>query len=342
MLISVVCPVFNTKPELLLAAARSVLEEDGSSRQCELILVDDASTDADTLNALQMLEDDDSRIRVVHAHQNKGPAAARNLGIAMASHEWIGFIDADDLWAEGRLVMFRQATSRYPNASWFAGSQVSLGKNNILTPGPLLAEGNPDEGSALIKTPALTKCLIANWLHLGTSVIKKSVIDAAGGFDESLRYGEDWLLFLRLSVQTPLVAIAATAYILRRQGESLMHSSGRLTRNFSRAPALARRDPALRMFRRELRWFHYGVCKDMAMNNLLNARKERALVHALRALLISPGDFGEFIFFCRQFASRNGEAVRTALHRYSKAEQVKLVPPILARPRNKEILTVSA
>jgi glycosyltransferase involved in cell wall biosynthesis len=322
MIVSVICPVFNTRPDLLHAAARSVLDE--ADGDCELILVDDASTDTGTQAALAALEAADPRVRVVRARQNGGPARARNLGLAAASHEWIGFVDADDLWAKGRLSLVRRDRQAFPDAAWFAGRHAVLGGDNALTPGPLLSGAATGGDPTRLETPASTRALIAAWLHLGTSIVRKSAIEAAGGFDEALRYGEDWLLFLRLSVQQPLVMSDATTYILRRQGGSLMRSSGRLSRGFSQAAAMARRDPVLRPFRRELRWFHYGVCKDLAMNNLLNHRRGRALAYAVRALSVSPRDLAEFAFFCRQLARPRSAAANAMLGRYSAAEQVDL------------------
>src|SRR5262245_41476463 len=64
----------------------------------ELVVVDDGSTDA----SLQVLNEYQSCVRVLRS-AHKGPAAARNLGIAATDAEYIAFMDADDLCQPQRL-----------------------------------------------------------------------------------------------------------------------------------------------------------------------------------------------------------------------------------------------
>ena len=90
--ISVVIPVYNAA-EFLPACIRSVLGQ--THQRLELILVNDGSSDGSG----QICDDfaaKDSRVRVYH-QENRGVSAARNLGIAQASGEYLSFLDADDV-----------------------------------------------------------------------------------------------------------------------------------------------------------------------------------------------------------------------------------------------------
>ncbi|MCM1303363.1 MAG: glycosyltransferase [Lachnospiraceae bacterium] len=90
-LISIIVPVYNTE-EYLPRCVKSL--QDQTYPQLEILLVDDGSTDKS--GALcDRLGEEDRRVRVFHK-QNGGSSSARNLGIAEAKGEYLGFVDSDD------------------------------------------------------------------------------------------------------------------------------------------------------------------------------------------------------------------------------------------------------
>lgn len=91
-LISVIIPVYNTKP-YLNACLESVVGQ--TYRELEIILVDDGSTDGSGELCDEWAKKD-SRIRVIHK-KNGGLSSARNAGMAVASGEYFGFVDSDDV-----------------------------------------------------------------------------------------------------------------------------------------------------------------------------------------------------------------------------------------------------
>jgi hypothetical protein len=94
--VSVIMPVFNME-RYVEAAVASVLAQ--SYEDFELIIVDDGATD----RSVEICKGfDDARVRILH-QRNRGLAAARNAGIRESRGEYIAFIDADDLWAPGKL-----------------------------------------------------------------------------------------------------------------------------------------------------------------------------------------------------------------------------------------------
>lgn len=165
--------------------------------------------------------------------------------------------------------------------------------------------------------------LVGDWLPLGAGLFRKDPLAESGGFDPRLIYGEDWLLYLRVSTFAPVDFLETEVYVLNRQGASMMHSPGRMSAELARSVRLARRDPSLRPARRELRWFHYATYKDAAMNNALNGRKRRGLLFALLAFRVDPREVGELLLFLRSL-SLDGPALAESLRRYSTSEQVIL------------------
>lgn len=90
-LVSVLMPVYNAK-DYLQDTTSSILNE--SSKDFELILIDDGSTDGSSAICDQIAQQD-SRVRVIHK-KNGGMCQARNIGILEAKGKWIAFSDNDD------------------------------------------------------------------------------------------------------------------------------------------------------------------------------------------------------------------------------------------------------
>lgn len=90
--LSIVVPVFNSGHALEHLVASVVRQ---TSADWELVLVDDGSSDAKTLEVLGRLEGSDGRIRVLH-QQNKGVDAARDNGVAVSRGRYVCFCDHDD------------------------------------------------------------------------------------------------------------------------------------------------------------------------------------------------------------------------------------------------------
>lgn len=97
--VSVVIPAYNCA-RYVADAIGSVLEQTVSD--WELLLVDDASTDA-TAAILARYARADSRIRCFTMPENRGSAFCRAFGAAQASGDWVAFLDSDDLWLPDKL-----------------------------------------------------------------------------------------------------------------------------------------------------------------------------------------------------------------------------------------------
>lgn len=99
--ISVIIPVFNTKP-YLRECVGSILSD--RTADIELILVDDGSTDGSS-ELCDEIADVDERVMVIH-QKNSGQSAARNKGAEAARSDLLMFIDSDDVAAPGLPGLF--------------------------------------------------------------------------------------------------------------------------------------------------------------------------------------------------------------------------------------------
>ncbi len=104
-LISIIIPTYNGE-NFIRGAIESVLAQDYPA--LEIIVVDDGSVDG----TQQLIESLSADIRYYRQAQNRGPAAARNIGIRDAAGEFIAFLDVDDCWPEGNLkLLLEEITS---------------------------------------------------------------------------------------------------------------------------------------------------------------------------------------------------------------------------------------
>ncbi len=92
-LISVIVPVYNIEKDLPICID-SICQQD--YKNLEIILVDDGSDDHSGLIADQYARENPSHIKVIH-QENQGVAIARLNGLRIASGDWIGFVDGDDI-----------------------------------------------------------------------------------------------------------------------------------------------------------------------------------------------------------------------------------------------------
>jgi glycosyltransferase involved in cell wall biosynthesis len=99
-LLSVIIPVYRVA-DYLADCLDSVLDQ--SFTDVEVIAVDDASDDG-CGKILSWYADRDSRLHVVTHERNRGLGAARNTGLALATGEYVWFVDSDDWLAEGTLL----------------------------------------------------------------------------------------------------------------------------------------------------------------------------------------------------------------------------------------------
>jgi len=106
-LISIVMPTYNSKSEWLKEAAESVIRQ--PYKEWELIIVDDASADTETRQALIEVSLLDPRIHVHRNQINSGISGATNVGIANAKGELVTFLDHDDVLAPQALYVVIEA-----------------------------------------------------------------------------------------------------------------------------------------------------------------------------------------------------------------------------------------
>lgn len=192
-LLSVVIPVFNGE-RFLREAVESVLAQNYSP--LEIVIVDDGSTDG----TASVVRNFPETVRYLH-QTNNGPAAARNRGIENAQGSLIAFADADDLWPPDKLEV------QLPFLTSDPAIEIVMGRIQQVLLGQVESE---DVGE-----PAFS-------VNLGSAVIKKSVFERVGLFDETMRYSEDVDWFMRAREAGAAIKTIDAVTLFYRQHEENM------------------------------------------------------------------------------------------------------------------------
>lgn len=112
-LVSVVIPVYNVE-KYLRQCLDSVLSQ--TLHEIEIICVNDGSPD-NSLSILREYENKDERVQIIDFPKNRGPAAARNAGLATAKSPYVAFLDSDD-WVEPEMYeKLYAAVTSHPDIS---------------------------------------------------------------------------------------------------------------------------------------------------------------------------------------------------------------------------------
>ena len=239
---SVVIPTFNRAP-LLAAALESVFAQEFPAR--EVIVIDDGSTDG-TLESLARFG---ARVTVLR-QANRGPAAARNAGLAQARGEYVAFLDSDDLWFPWTLATYRRAIEAHGGPAMVSGSQVDFEHD---APAVAAAEYRATAFADYLATASRNV-----WIGTCGVAIKTSALRAVGGFADHAFNAEDSDLWLRLGTQPGFVQIAAPpVFAYRRHAASAVAAVDRTARGVAEIVAAEKRGaypggPARRGERRKI------------------------------------------------------------------------------------------
>ncbi len=276
--VSVVIPAYNYA-HFLREAVDSVLNQ--THPRVELIVVNDGSTD----HTKDILDSYGDRIVAVH-QQNQGLSAARNTGIRTASHDFIAFLDADDVWEPDKLACQMARFAELPEDYGL----VACDRGVIYRDG----QRHPEE-IAFRKTRLTSRELTAADLlmrsHFSPSsvVARRACFDTCGLFDTTLRSTEDRDMWIRIAEHWRLFWDERVLCYIRKHGDNMSANAPRMKRNMLtvlRAARQRNRDciRAPLFWRRVFAFLHFQV----AWMHFESGHRALAVGELLRSWLCSP------------------------------------------------------
>jgi glycosyltransferase involved in cell wall biosynthesis len=256
-------------------AVDSVLVQ--SFRAWELIVVNDESID----RTGEVLSSYGDAIRVID-QPNRGMSAARNAGIRAARGSLVAFLDADDYWLPGKLSRQVDLMQAKPDIG-FCSTSARI--------------ENPDgkflnlwqfrhESTDVLKTLFAENAAIAG--GCSAVVVRKTLLDRVGVFDERLRGFEDPDLWIRLAAVAGYACIEETLVVVMRRENSVSRNLYEMRKAALKSLGKNRQllPPQLQgtFWRKCLA----GVYTDYAKGAYRAGRVAQAIADTLRAFALSP------------------------------------------------------
>ena len=253
----------------------------------EVVVVDDGSPDDPAAVVARY-----PQVRFVQ-QANRGRSAARNAGLRASHGEYIVFLDSDDLLLPHALETGMQAFAGRPAYAFVHGTVDRRSLDGTLLKSPTPIVGETDYYLELLKR----NCI--RGIH--SAVIRRTALEAVGGFDERRPQANDWDLFLRLARQFPVYGHGRLVGTYRRHdrnvnskanADAMLRSSLAVLRE-QREYALgnARYAEAYRSGLREVRTFWGELLVERARNHARAGRWGPALRDGVLVLRYYPRGF---------------------------------------------------
>lgn len=186
--VSVIIPTFNRAQKAIRAVSSIIYQ---TFTKYEIIVVDDGSKDG-TKDCLAQFR---QQIKVIHHHKNSGVFAARNTGIKASKAPFLAFLDSDDYWLPEKLETQVEFFRLNPEAVACQTEEIWIRKGLHVNPRKKHLKPSGD-----IFKPSLKLCLVSP----SAVMLKRSLLDEVGLFDEDLPVCEDYDLWLRISCRYPI------------------------------------------------------------------------------------------------------------------------------------------
>ena len=278
-LVSVVIPAYNAC-DYIEAAVRSAQAQ--TMRDIEIIVIDDASTDA-TPDIVRDLAADDARILVTRMEVNSGPGASRNRGLRLARGTWIALLDADDRFHPQRLETLLDLAQR--EAADIVADNVRLFFGERDSGQRIIPEARLSAPRALPFQEFVEGCMLdpsaprrVSYVFMHPIVSREFLRQNRIAYNDANRNGEDFLFYVECFLAGPRWFVTPEAmYLYSVRDGSLTETQSRddLRRMVERMRGLLRDERVLRdrklagAIRRHWRLiagsYHYFGLKDAVL-----------------------------------------------------------------------------
>ncbi len=187
---SILVPSYNTPPDLLEACLESVRAQ--VYPDWELIIADDGSSREETRACLRRYEGE-ARIQIVWNAENQGIAANTQSALARATGDFVGLLDADDELLPHALFRVAEVIAAQPSVDVVYSDEDKLELDGSRSDAYFKPDWSPDL--------FLSSMYVCHFL-----VLRRSVVDAAGGLRSAFDGSQDYDLMLRVMDRTDRIA----------------------------------------------------------------------------------------------------------------------------------------
>jgi glycosyltransferase involved in cell wall biosynthesis len=217
--VSVIMAVYNEE-RFLVESVESVLAQ--SFGDFELIISDDGSSDDTPAIARGLAERDPGRIRTIHGEQNQGKPFALNRALAIRRGELIAWLDGDDVMLPQKLERQVRALDADPEAVGCShdAEMFDSDSGRVIGRFSTVANGRP------LRSGGIEMWFDPTYKMLPSATMVRASACPPGGFDERLRFTNDWLFDIEVFRQGRCVAIDDVLVRYRRHSDNFTTRAG--------------------------------------------------------------------------------------------------------------------
>jgi glycosyltransferase involved in cell wall biosynthesis len=209
--ISIIVPNFNGE-KFILNSINSVLNQ--TYKDIEIIVVDDGSTD----KSREIISAFPSPVKLV-TQANAGVSAARNRGLREAKGEYICFLDNDDYWFPGKLARQLEEFEKHPEVGIVYSSFIRWSPEpdgSYCDPESIDLSSYSDDIDPIYSGWIYHQLLLDCWIFTSTTMFRAEVFERCGVFNETLPLGEDWVLWLIIAREYPVIMLIRPTTLYRQ------------------------------------------------------------------------------------------------------------------------------
>lgn len=211
--VSVIVPVYKGRDFVARAVASARSQ---TYSRVEIVVVNDGSPD-DSQRVLQPYLDLPN-VKYVEK-SNGGVASARNAGLSVSTGEFVALLDQDDVWYPQKLERQVAVLSRHPEVALVHADVTYIDADDAVLP------RNPYFPAA-VEGRCFERFFMANPVMACTALFRRSVVDAVGGFDEAIRFSDDYDLWLRIVRHHAVAYIDEPLAMYRVHGDNESRKTG--------------------------------------------------------------------------------------------------------------------
>lgn len=185
-MLSVVIPAYNAESHIE-ECLKSVIDQTKKDIAIEIVIVNDGSDDNTHDLILSFMEQYPTVDFNYIIKPNGGVSSARNMGIARSKYDWIAFLDSDDVWLPQKIEKQLDFINNFSANVDFLG----CARNNEILSILGMKITSPHKAS-------VRELLVKMYPQTSTALVKKSLLEKVGGYDESMSHAEDGELWIRI------------------------------------------------------------------------------------------------------------------------------------------------
>lgn len=183
-IISVIIPMYNAQTTIATALNSITKQTEG---KFEVIVVNDGSTDNSLFEVYAFKKAHPELCITIIDKPHEGVSATRNIGLRIATGNYIAFLDADDEWHAEKTIKQLAVLNKTPYADVVGCLHTPSVKRR------------PAKDLTLLKHIASKDMLFKNFFQTSTILMKRKVFEATGYFERSISYGEERRYLLQAS-----------------------------------------------------------------------------------------------------------------------------------------------